>query len=93
MGYFCRINNKPLMKTLEKRKINFIEKYLRVNNPATIDKLEKILDDDLKKEELILTEELEKMLEAGLDSLDSGKGIQHNDVLLRLKSKYSTFQF
>lgn len=81
------------MKTLEKRKINFIEKYLRVNNPATIDKLERILDDDLKKEELILSEELEKMLEAGLDSLDSGKGIQHNDLLLRLKSKYPTLQF
>jgi hypothetical protein len=64
-----------------------------VNNPATIYKLEKILDDDLKKEELILTEELEKMLEAGLDSLDSGKGIQHNDVLLHLKSKYPTLQF
>jgi len=90
---FVAHHNSPFMKTLEKRKINFIEKYLRVNNPATIDKLEKILEEDLKKEELILNEELEKMLGAGLDSLDSGKGIQHNDLLLRLKSKYQTLQF
>jgi hypothetical protein len=52
-----------------------------------------VLDDDLKKEELILTEELEKMLEAGLDSLESVKGIEHSDVLLRLQNKYSPLQF
>jgi hypothetical protein len=82
-----------VMISLEKRKISFIERYLRIRNTTTLEKLEKILDEEIQREEFALTKEVTDLIDAGLNSLEAGGGLSHQLVISRLKQKYPTLQF
>jgi hypothetical protein len=81
------------MISLEKRKISFIEKYLKIRNTTTLEKLEKILDEEIQHEEFALSEEVLGLIDAGLNSLEAGEGMSHQIVISRLKEKYPTLEF
>jgi len=79
--------------SLKKRKISVIEKYLRIRNTKTLEKLEKILDEETQHEEFALSEEIEDLIDVGLNSLEAGVGLSHQVVISRLKQKYPTLEF
>ncbi len=82
-----------IMISLEKRKISFIEKYLKIRNTKTLEKLEEILDEEIQHEEFALSEELAGLIDAGLNSLEAGEGLSHKAVITCLKEKYPTLEF
>jgi hypothetical protein len=82
-----------VMISLEKRKISFIEKYLRIRNTTTLEKLEKILDEEIQQEEFALSEEVAGLIDTGLNSLEAGEGLSHQVVISHLKEKYPTLEF
>jgi hypothetical protein len=81
------------MISLAQRKYNFIEKYVQITNPKILEQLEQVLDENLNHETLDLTDELKDSIDAGLKSLDSGKGILHNGVINGLKQKFPELRF
>lgn len=81
------------MITLEQRKYKFIEKYLGLNNLKTIEKLEKVLNEDVDPDEIFLTDEMKEAINQGIDSLNEGKGIVHHEVISSMKQKYPTLKF
>lgn len=82
-----------VMISLEKRKISFIEKYLRIRNTTTLEKLEKILDEEIQQEEFALSEEVAGLIDTGINSLEAGEGLSHQVVISHLKEKYPTLEF
>jgi disulfide oxidoreductase YuzD len=87
------ISNQIFMITLEQRKYNFIEKYIKLKNLKTLEKLEKIIDDNIIYEEVILNDEMTNAINEGISSLETGKGIFHDEVISEMRKKYPTLKF
>ncbi len=81
------------MLTIEQRKYRFIEKYINLKNLTTIEKLEKVLNEEVDLDGFILSDELKSAVDQGIKSLDSGKGIVHHEVISSMKQKYPTLKF
>jgi hypothetical protein len=78
---------------LEQRKYNFIEKYIRLKNLKTIEKLEKVIDESINYEENILSDEVKDAINEGLNSLEKGDGIIHKEAISGLRKKYPSLRF
>lgn len=81
------------MISLAQRKYNFIEKYVQITNPKILEQLEEVLNESLNQETLELTDELKDSIDAGLNSLETGKGIPHTRVIESLKQKFPELRF
>ena len=81
------------MASLAQRKYNFIEKYVQINNPKIIEQLEQALNESLKQEPLQLSGDLKESVDAGLKSLEAGKGIPHTSLVNDLSKKYPELRF
>jgi hypothetical protein len=80
------------MITLEQRKYNFIEKYIRLKNLKTIEKLEQVIDESVNYEENILSDEVKNAINEGLNSLAKGEGIIHEEAISCLTKKYPSLR-
>ncbi len=75
---------------MESRKYKVIEKLLKVQEEATIYKLESILNNELTHDSWdILPDELKQALDAAVKQSENGQVKSHEEVMLEIKRKYN----
>ena len=74
---------------LQATKLQFIERYLKVNDETIIEKLYQTLNDEiLKKKRLPLSKEENEAIDRGLEDIRNGHTLSGDLVRAKMKMKY-----